>query len=252
MIEKYIYVFVALFLFTSAASAQDVLTEKKWDFELSAGAKIGGVAPLGLPVEIRKINSYKLSVPVFIKVNGEYKINNKWGVRTGVTLEGKGMSAEANVKGYKTTFNANDDPTENMRGYYYGDISTNVDNIYVTVPVQATLQLGSRWNVQAGPYLSYAFSRRFYGKAIDGYIRNEVPTGDRVDIKDVAYDFSSSVRKWDVGMSLGGKYAFGTNKKYFALAQFDYGFNNIMKTGFESISFGIHNVYMNIGFGVKL
>lgn len=250
MIEKYIYALVALFVFTGAVKAQDTVSTKKWAFELAGGLKVGGAAPLGLPVEIRKINSFNLGIPAFIKVNAEHKINHKWGVRTGLALEGKGMAAKANVKGYKTTFNAN--PSENMRGYFYGDISTNVDNIYVTVPVQATLQLGSRWNVQAGPYLSYAFSRRFYGKAIDGYLRNEVPTGDKIVVENVAYDFSESVRKWDLGASLGGKYAFGGSKNYFALAQLDYGFNNIMKTGFESISFGLHNVYMNVGFGVRL
>lgn len=63
-------------------------------------------------------------------------------------------------------------------------------------------------------------------------------------------DFSESVRSIDVGMSLGAHYAI--DKRFFALAQLDYGFNNIMKTGFESISFGLHNIFMNVGIGYKL
>lgn len=244
--KKYIYVVIICLLFVSNLSAQ----ESNWEFQLAAGAKIGGAAPLGLPEEIRDIKSYSLGVPAFIKVNAEYKFNPKWGIRTGLVLEGKGMNTEANVKGYKTTFNANEDPSQNVRGYYTGDISTKVDNIYVTVPVQATLQLGNRWNIQVGPYISYALSRRFYGKAIEGYIRNEVPTGEKVGITDVAYDFRNSVRKFDVGASAGAKYGFA--KHYHVLAQFDYGFNSIMKTGFESISFGLHNVYFNLGVGVNL
>jgi hypothetical protein len=51
-------------------------------------------------------------------------------------------------------------------------------------------------------------------------------------------------------MSLGAHYAI--DKRFFALAQLDYGFNNIMKTGFESISFGLHNIFMNVGIGYKL
>lgn len=223
---------------------------RSWEFQLSAGAKVGGAAPLGLPEEIREIKDYKLGVPAFIKVNAEYKINPKWGIRSGLVLEGKGMSTEANVKGYKTTFNANEDPSQNVRGYYTGDITTKVDNIYVTVPLQATLQLGDRWNMQLGPYVSYAISRRFYGEAVDGYIRNELPTGEKLGITDVAYDFRKSVRKYDVGASLGTKYSFA--KHYHVLGQFDYGLNSIMKTGFESISFGLHNIYFNIGVGVNL
>ena len=245
--KKYIYAVAGLLLSVHSLSAQ----ERNWDFELSAGVKVGGATPLGIPEEIREIKSYSLGgLPAFVKVNAEYKFNNKWGIRSGVVLEGKSMSTAASVKGYKTTFNANEDPSQNVRGYYTGDITTNVDNIYLTVPVQMTLDLGERWNMQLGPYISYALNRRFYGKAIEGYMRNELPTGEKVGVTDVAYDFHDSVRKWDVGASLGAKYKFA--KHYHVLGQMDYGINNIMKTGFESISFGLHNVYLNVGVGVSL
>lgn len=244
--KKYIYIAVISLLSLNSSFAQD----RKWDFELSAGTKIGGAAPLGMPEEIRAIKSYKVGVPAFIKVNAEYKFNKRWGIRSGLVLEGKGMSTEANVKGYKTTFNANEDPSQNVSGYYTGDITTKVDNIYITVPLQATLQLGNRWNMQLGPYISYALNRRFYGKAIEGYMRNELPTGEKIGVTDVAYNFDKSVRKLDVGASAGAKYGFA--KHYHILGQIDYGFSNIMKTGFESISFGLHNVYLNLGVGVDL
>lgn len=245
--KKYIYVIVGLFVSMQMLSAQ----ERNWNFELSAGMKVGGATPIGFPEEIREVKGFSLGgLPAFIKVNGEYKFNNRWGIRSGVVLEGKTMSAEARVKGYKTTFNDNEDPSQNVRGYYTGDITTNVDNIYLTIPVQMTFQLGNRWNMQLGPYISYALNRRFYGKAIEGYIRNEVPTGEKVGVTDVAYDFHDSVRKIDVGASYGAKYKFA--KHYHVLGQIDYGINNIMKTGFESISFGLHNVYFNLGVGVDL
>lgn len=246
VIYNYLQVLLGVLLSVSTLYAQ----ENKWDFELSGGVKVGGATPLGLPKEIREIQSYKVSVPVFIKVNVNYNINEKWGVRSGLVLEGKGMNTAAKVEGYKTSFNANEDPSQNVRGYYYGDITTKVDNIYATVPLQATLQLGNRWNMQLGPYFSYALSRRFYGKAVSGYIRNETPTGEKVGVSDFAYDFRKSIRKYDVGASLGTKYSFGA--AYHVLAQVDYGVNSIMKTGFESVSFGLHNVYFNLGVGVKL
>lgn len=214
------------------------------------GTKIGGAAPLSIPAEIRKLRSFSPANPFLIGVNAKYAIDQKWGVSLGLVFEGKGMNTEATVKGYKTTFNANEDPTENMSGYFTGDISTNVHNLYLTIPVQATYQLSPKWGFAAGPYVSFAVRRKFFGEAYNGYMRNIDPTGERISIDLAEYDFSSSIRKVDVGMSASTNYAI--SKRFFALAQFDYGFNNIMKTGFESISFGLHNIFLNIGVGIKI
>ncbi|MDR2282167.1 MAG: PorT family protein [Sphingobacterium sp.] len=249
MLHKNIIVLIATFFVVTSSMAQE--GESKWEFDMSGGVKVGGAAPLSIPKEIRDIQSYGLGgLPLFIKINTEYKVNPTWGIRTGLVLEGKGMYAKAGVKGYKTTFNGADDPSQNVRGYYYGDITTKVDNIYLTVPLQVTYQLSNRWDLQFGPYLSYALSRRFYGEAIEGYMRSETPTGEKVGVSNVAYNFDSSIRKYDVGASLGARYGFGSG--FHVLGQFDYGFNSIMNTGFESISFGLHNIYMNIGVGFRL
>lgn len=248
MIKYAVLSAMALF-FTLNLNAQ-ALEQGKFRIDAELGTKIGGASPLGLPVEIREIKSFKPALPFFVGAKVSYGIDNKWGVRSGLILEGKGMKTEANVKAYKTTFNADEDPSQNVRGYYYGDITTNVENLYLTIPVLATYQLSTSWSLQAGPYVSMALQRKFYGLATDGYIRDEEPTGEKVGIVDAAYDFKSQIRKVDVGMSVAGKYDFA--KRYYATAQFDYGFNSIMKTGFESISFDMHNIFMNVGVGIRL
>ena len=248
-----IYILAAFFVSSLACTVQ----AQESDVEIGKigitgvlGTKIGGTAPLSMPKEIRSINSYKPNLPFFVGVKGSYQVDQKWAVLMGLTFEGKGMDAEATVKGYKTTFSAVNNSNEELRGFYTGDITTKVHNLYLTIPVQAAYQISKKWNVQAGPYVSFAVKREFYGEAFNGYLRHETPTGTKIVIDAADYDFASSVRTVDVGMSLGGKYAF--NDKLFALAQFDYGFNNIMKTGFESISFGMHNIFMNVGVGYKL
>lgn len=222
----------------------------KFQFDAEAGTKIGGASPLSLPVEIREIKSYRPAAPFYVGAKVSYAITNKWAVRSGLVFEGKGMKTEANVKAYKTTFNADEDPNQNVKGYYYGDISTNVENLYLTIPVQSQYQLSESWSLLAGPYISFAVNRRFYGEAIEGYIRDETPTGEQIGIANAAYSFDRSIRKVDVGMSISGKYDFA--KRYYATAQFDYGFNNIMKVGFESISFPLHNIFMNVGLGIRV
>lgn len=246
---KYALLSVFGLFFALNLNAQ-ALEQGKFRVDAEVGTKIGGASPLGLPVEIRKINGFKPALPFFVGVKVAYGIDDKWGVRSGLIFEGKGMKTEATVKGYKTSFNADEDPSQNVRGYYYGDITTNVENLYFTIPVMATYQLNPSWSLQAGPYVSMAVQRKFYGMATDGYIRDEEPTGEKVGIVDAAYDFKSQIRKVDVGMSVAGKYDFA--KRYYATAQFDYGFNSIMKTGFESISFNMHNIFMNIGVGVRV
>lgn len=251
---KYYIIALVVSTFTMIAQADEKVKQdtvgNNFSVDIIAGGKIGGAAPLSLPKEIRKINKYTPAVPFLLGVRANYQIDQKWGVILGLTFEGKGMNADATVKGYKTTFNANDDPNENMRGYYTGDITTKVHNLYLSIPVLATYKLSEKWNVQAGPYIAFAVKRKFFGEATNGYMRNEVPTGEKLIVDEAAYDFSKSVRNIDVGASLGTSY--NINKKWLALAQFDYGFNNIMKTGFESISFGMHNIFMNVGIGYKL
>ena len=241
--------FACLFLFTVQAQ-ESGFDLGKVSVTGVVGTKIGGAAPLSIPKEIRKINSFKPNVPFFLGARASYQVDQKWAVVLGLTFEGKGMDAEANVKGYKTTFNAANNSDEKLRGYYTGDITTKVHNLYLTVPIQASYQISNKWNVQAGPYVSFAVRKQFYGEAFNGYLRHETPTGNKIIINNADYDFAESVRTIDVGMSLGTQYAI--SKKFFGLAQFDYGFNNIMKTGFESISFGMHNIFMNIGVGYKL
>ncbi|MDM1293723.1 PorT family protein [Sphingobacterium sp. N143] len=252
-IKKYSIILIAIIVcMGTTVKAQHTIDGfgSKLDFHVMLGGKIGGAAPLSLPREIRKIKSYHPNVPFFVGARANYHIDSSWGLSLGLTFEGKGMDTEANVKGYKTTFNAVNDAKEELRGYYTGDITTKVHNLYLSIPVQATYQISNRWNVQAGPYISFAVKKEFYGEAYNGYLRHEQPTGNKIIVDNADYDFAESIRSVDVGMSLGAHYAI--NQKFFGLAQVDYGFNNIMQTGFESISFGLHNIFMNVGVGYKL
>ncbi|MCY4781395.1 porin family protein [Sphingobacterium sp. UT-1RO-CII-1] len=250
------YIMVAIFLcISTAGEAQqrhnvDGAFFDRVSYKVAIGSKIGGSAPLPIPKEIRKVKGYSPHYPFFIGAKATHAIDSKWGVSLGLTFEGKGMNTKADVKNYKTSFNANEDPTANAKGYFTGRITTKVQNLYLSIPIQATYQVGERWSLQAGPYIAFALQKRFFGEATDGYLRNIEPTGEKLNITFAEYDFRESVRTIDVGMSLGTNYDFG--QRYFALAQFDYGFNNIMKTGFESISFGLHNIFLNVGVGIKI
>ncbi|WP_368147558.1 outer membrane beta-barrel protein, partial [Bacteroides cellulosilyticus] len=73
-----------------------------WEYALKAGFSIGGTAPLPLPEEIRKIDSYVPSMAISIEGNATKWLDEKkiWGLTLGLRLETKNMTTEATVKNY--------------------------------------------------------------------------------------------------------------------------------------------------------
>ena len=59
---------------------------KNWEIELRAGYNIGGVAPLPLPQEIRKLESYSPTLPFSVEADftKRFGSENKWGILFGV------------------------------------------------------------------------------------------------------------------------------------------------------------------------
>lgn len=231
-------------------TSEPKLTDRNVKYEIAGGLKLGGASPIGMPVEIRKINNYNPSMPFFIQGKAIKAIKNRWEISAGLGLEGKGMHTEASVKGYQTTFNAAEDPSQNVSGFYYGTISTKVENIYLTIPILVHYNFSNHWQINAGPYIGYAIHKKFFGEAIEGYMRDQTPTGEKIGIEDAAYNFDKNIRNIDWGLKVGGKYQW--NNGWHVLAGLDYSCNAIMKPGFESITFGLHNIYVNVGVGYRL
>ena len=110
--KKYSIIFITLLLSivgTTCAKAQEdrnhSITKSYlhgWEYSLKAGFSIGGTAPLPLPKEIRKIDSYAPNIAISIEGNTTKWLDEKkiWGLTLGVRLENKSMTTEATVKNY--------------------------------------------------------------------------------------------------------------------------------------------------------
>ena len=70
-------------------------------FAAKAGFNLGGTAPMGLPAEIRSLNSFKPTFSFTIAGTAQYNFNNKWGLQSGVKFDIKGMQTDATVKNYQ-------------------------------------------------------------------------------------------------------------------------------------------------------
>ena len=173
-----------------------------WEYGIKAGFSIGGTSPLPLPKEIRKIDSYAPGIAISIEGNATKWFDPKWGMTVGVRLENKNMTTEATVKNYSMEILGQGG--ERISGVWTGGVKTKVHTAGLTIPLMATYKLSSRWNVKAGPYFSYILSREFSGHVYEGYLREDDPTGPKVEFTDdkiATYDFSDDLRRfqWEIG-----------------------------------------------------
>ena len=221
-----------------------------WEYEIRAGVSIGGTSPLPLPVEIRSIDAYNPTLALMLEGNAIKWLGKtkKWGVITGVRLETKNMITKATVKNYGMEIIGNDG--NRLKGNWTGGVKTKVRNAYITVPVLGAYKVNSRLRAKAGAYVSYLMDEEFSGYVYEGYLREGNPTGKKVNFSDGAiatYDFSDDLRKFAWGVQAGVDWrAF---KHLSVFADLTWGLNDIFKKDFNTITFAMYPIYLNVGFG---
>lgn len=220
------------------------------EYEVKAGFNIGGATPLPLPKEIRALTGYSPNVNLaiegdIIKWLGK---EEKWGFIIGLRLETKGMEAEARTKNYSMEIIG--DGGEKLRGNWTGGVQTQVENSYFSIPVVALYRLNNRVSFSAGPYFSFVTGRKFSGYVYEGYLRENNPTGAKVEFvgdNRASYDFSDELRKFQWGAQIGAEWqAF---KHLIVYADLTWGLNDIFRKDFDTITFAMYPVYLNVGFG---
>ena len=253
---KYIYTLLVFSLGLSTYAQQEEPKTQHFfnhnvTYQVRSQFSIGGAAPLGLPREIRKVKSYNPTLQLGMEANMTKWLSDehKWGVRLGIRVEGKGMKTDARVKDYITEINYNG---AYVRGHFTGDVKTEIRNTYLTFPVLATYNINKQWNVYGGLYFSTAIDQSFDGYVYDGYLRQTDPTGQKLifeDGKKADYDFSNHVNKFQWGSQVGAEWK--VNQHFFLFADATYGFNSLLDRDFDAISFTMHNIYLNLGFGYQ-
>ena len=220
------------------------------EYEVRAGFNIGGATPLPLPQEIRALTGYSPNINLalegdIIKWLGK---EEKWGFIIGLRLETKGMEAEARTKNYSMEIIG--DGGERMSGNWTGMVKTKYRASYFSVPVLAALKVSDRVRLSAGPYVSFKTSGDFSGHVFDGYLREGDPTGNKVVFEGESiapYDFSDELRTFQWGVQAGVTWrAF---KHLNVHADLQWGLNDIFQKDFDTISFAMYPIYLNVGFG---
>lgn len=244
-------------MITGLLSAQEQTDKQDFfsgmDYQVRGDFSIGGSSPLGLPRSIRSIQGYNPTLQLGLEANATkwFSENKDWGLRVGARVEGRGMKTKAVVKDYLTEIISDD---AKVRGYFTGDVSTNVKNSYVTFPISVVHKLGNRWNVYGGLYFAGLLDSKFSGTVSSGHFRDNTPTGTELTFEkgsDAPYDFSNEVRNFQWGVQLGAEWYLKKHPHFFLFPEVDYGANGLFKKDFDAISFTMHNIYLNLGFGYK-
>ncbi len=229
-----------------------VFFKKNTTYQARAQFSIGGSTPLGIPAQIREINSYNPTLQLGLEVNATKWLTDthRWGIRTGLRFEGRGMRTDARVKNYYTQIDGDDG--KQTKGYFTGNVKTKMKNSYITFPVLAVYQVNENWNVYGGLYLSGLIDKDFTGYVYNGVLREGNPTGTPVEFQDGAkgeYDFSSDLNRFQWGTAWGFEYKVNDHLRLFS--DLNWGLNNLFKKDFEAISFSMYSIYLNVGFGYQ-
>ncbi len=245
------FIALALSLFSLCSQAQTSFWNDI-DVRVKVGYNIGGTAPVGMPASIRKLNSYTLQPSFVLAVDLTKRLDEHWGVTSGMIFENKSMKEDARVKNYHEQFVRGG---EMIEGMYTGDVTTKASQTMITIPVQASYQIGTKWRLRCGPYISYLLSRHFSGEAHDGYLRVGDPTGAKVELGNTpgtkgTYDFSNDMRRWQWGVAAGVDWQTWQRLGFFA--DLKWGLNGVHNSSFHVIEQTLYPIYATLGLVYKM
>ena len=209
---------------------------RNMEYQFKTNLSLGGSTPLGIPREIREIKHYtpvQLILGLEADATKWFSDNQRWGIRVGIRTEV--------IQG-----------DEKIKGYFTGTVKTLVRNTYVIIPVSAVYRVAPRWKIYGGLYAGLLIDKEFSGHVSDGYLRQDTPVGTKITFEDgtrAEYDFSDELRLFQWGAQLGAEWHL--SKHFILFPELNYGINGIFKPDFKSISFSMHNIYLNLGFGYK-
>lgn len=217
-----------------------------------AGYNIGGTTPIPLPETIRRINSYRLTPSLMVGLDARLPLSKQWGIMAGIRFENKGMDGDVTVKSYQMEVVKGD---SKLSGRFTGHISQQVKQWMLTIPVQATLQLGEKVILKGGPYISLLLSKEFSGIASDGYLREGNPTGVKILMGDkegewATYEFNDDIRSLQMGIAVGAD--FQICKNLGLSADLNWGLTGIFPADFKTIDQTLYPVYGTIGVFYRL
>lgn len=241
---------IIVMLLPAHAMAGNLLDSLK--LKARAGYSIGGTAPLGMPATIRSLDAFRLTPSFMAGMDAMLPLGGNWGMAVGLRFENKAMDGEVTTKNYYMEVVKGD---SHLAGMYTGGVRQKVTEWMFTLPVMATLQLGRKVQLKAGPYVSLLLSKDFSGYVFDGYLRQNNPTGAKIvmgheENERATYDFSENMRNFQAGVAVGADWLVG--KRIGVSADLNWGLTGVHKSDFKTIEQTLYPIYGTIGVFYKI
>ena len=219
---------------------------------IRAGYSIGATTPIPLPETIRSIDGYRLTPSFMVGFDAMLPLRGKWGVALGLHFENKGMEGDVTTKAYHMELVKGDSRIE---GLFTGHVKQKVTQWMLTIPLQATLQLGRKVTLKGGPYMSVLLSSDFSGIASDGYLRQGDPTGAKIlmgskEDEWASYDFSDEMRRMQFGIGIGADWQ--VYRRLGVSADLNWGLTGIFPGDFKTVEQLLYPIYGTIGIFYRL
>lgn len=242
------YISLIIGLMIAMASTQAQTPQSEWEFKINGGYNIGGSSPLPLPVEVRKIEQYKVNgFAPHVALEVIRWFNPQWGISAQLALDYKGFTVKNRVKNLHTEIEMGD---EMYVGHFTGKNTTSIRNTYFCLPILANYRLSEDWLVQMGLYSGYLYHPDFKGTASDGYIRRGTPVGEKTIVDEATFDFSESQNKYDFGFVAAAEWEF--YPKLAIRGQLAWGIRPLFPSDFTGMPFKMYNIYGSIGLSYSL
>lgn len=211
------------------------------------GYNIGGTTPVPLPETIRSIDSYSLTPSIMVGLDAMLPLSAKWGISAGIHFENKAMKGDVTTKAYHMEL---DKGGSHLEGLFTGHVSQKVTQWMLTVPVQANLMLSRKVVLRGGPYVSFLLSKKFYGIASDGYLREGNPTGAKIMMGDkegewATYDFGDNMRSVQFGLGVGVDWQLC--KRFGLSADLNWGLTGVFPGDFKTVEQTLYPIFGTIG-----
>ncbi len=217
-------------------------SDKGLEVTLAAGVNIGATTPVPLPNAL-DITRYNPKFNPKLGARLAWYFNEQWGIGTGLSLDWKAMTVHTEVSDVHLSVDVPNLGT--LTGYVTGKNKTQVNTLYLMQPVYGVYRFNPKWQVKSGIYLAEAVSRKFKGNVTDVDIIVESPVMQEREIPYATLDYSGDVRKFDVGLLVGGEFRLNNHVGFYT--DFTWGF-----TPYFSSEVPIHFTMRNIYFSLEL
>jgi len=246
---KNIVITALLALSTTTVASASVLDSLRLDARL--GYALGGTVPTHMGNEIRGINKFIPGFNFIVAAEGSYPLSDRWAIHSGLRYELGSRDVDSRVKNYDIEVVRGD---ESLKGIFNGNVRIKTTQRRITLPIQAQFYLDEHWSLRAGIFMGWLASRKFWGWAYDGYLREGTPVGPKIEMGTEPgdrgdFDFDKNMRHMQWGIDVGADWRF--SRRWGAFVELTYGLSGLFKSNFHSVQ-TLRPLYGSLGISYSI